>query len=238
MQFHWEMSELTLFWDMMSQNSHSQSDTQTLKLCEVILNSDIKSPAQHQPLSLHHYHCTATHCCHRHQQSHAPPHCHSAAAPMLPAPANTWKTMTTRWEGWRRVRRVGRRERETGKVTTMQCATHTLRHLFLSLYVVWWHGMQPTHCVSYFIPSMLFDDAVCNPHTALSISFSPCFLMMQHATHMPCQLFLSLHVVWWHDMQPTCCVIYLIPSMLFDDVACNPHATSSISFYFYSYIYS
>ena len=129
-------------------------------------------------------------------------------------------------------------ERETGKVTMTQCATHMLHHLFLSLYVVWWHGVQPTHCIIYFIPSLLFDDAVCNPHTASSISFSPCFLMMQHATHMPCQLFLSLHVVWWHDMQPTCCVIYLIPSMLFDDVACNPHATSSISFYFYSYIYS
>ena len=127
-------------------------------------------------------------------------------------------------------------ERETGKVTTMQCATHMLRHLFLSLYVVWWHDVQPTHRIIYFIPSMLFDDAVCNPHTTSSISFSPCFLMMRHATHMPCQLFLSLHVVWWHGMQPTCCVIYLVPSMLFDDVACNPHATSSISFYFYSYI--
>ena len=95
-------------------------------------------------------------------------------------------------------------ERETGKVTTMQCATHTLCLLFLSLYVVWWHGMQPTHCIIYFIPSMLFDDAVCNLHTASSISFSPCFLMMWHATHMPCQLFLSLHVVWWHDMHQEC----------------------------------
>ena len=95
-------------------------------------------------------------------------------------------------------------ERETGKVTTTQCATHVLCHRFLFLYVVWWHGVQPTHCIIYFIPSMLFDDAVCNLHTASSISFSPCFLMMWHATHMPCQLFLSLHVVWWHDMHQEC----------------------------------
>ena len=47
----------------------------------------------------------------------------------------------------------------------------------------------------------------------------------QCATHMPCQLFLSLHVVWWHNMQPTCCVIYLIPSMLFDE----PHYLSIFS---------
>ena len=201
MQFHWEMSELTLFWDMMSQNSHSQSDAQTSKLCKVISNSDIKSPAQQcQPLSLHHYHCMATHCCHRHQQSHAPPHCHlSAAAPMLPAPATTWKTTTTRWEGWRRVRRVGRR----GK------------------------GDREGD-----------NDAVCNPHAVSSISFPLCCLMTWCATHTLHCLFLSLHVFWWCGMQPTCHVSFLFPSMLFDDVACNPHATLSISFYFNSYIYS
>ena len=87
-------------------------------------------------------------------------------------------------------------ERETGKVMTMQCATHMLRRLFLSLYVVWWHGMQPTCCVIYLIPSMLFDDVACNPHTTSSISFSPCCLMMWCATHMLHHLFLSLYVVW------------------------------------------
>ena len=53
---------------MMSQNSHSQSDTQTSKMCQVISNSDIKSPEQQcQPLSLHHYHCAATHCYCQHE---------------------------------------------------------------------------------------------------------------------------------------------------------------------------
>ena len=110
-------------------------------------------------------------------------------------------------------------ERETGKVMMMQCATHMLHRLFLSLYVVWWHGVQPTCCIIYFIPSMWFDDVACNPHTASSISF-------------------SLYIVWWCSVQPTCCIIYFFPSMLFDDVVCNPHAVLSISFCFYFYTYS
>ena len=217
MQFHWEMSELTLFWDMMSQNSHSQSDAQTSKLREVISNSNIKLPAQqYQPLSLHHYHCMATHCCHRHQQSHD---CHlSAAAPMLPAPATTWKTMTTRWDGWRRVRRVGRRGKGDREGDN--------------------NAVCNPHAASSISFPLLFDDMACNPHTVSSILFPPCCLMMQCATHTPHRLFLSLHVFWWCGMQPTCHVSFFFPSMLFDDVACNPHATLSISFYFYSYIYS
>ena len=91
---------------------------------------------------------------------------------------------------------------------TMWCATHTPHCLFLSLYVVWWCRVQPTCLVIYFFPSVLFDDAVCNPHAASSIAFPPCYLMMWHATHMPCHLFLSLHVVWWCSVQPTCCVVY------------------------------
>ena len=39
------------------------------------------------------------------------------------------------------------------------------------------------------------DNAVCNPHTVSSIYFPLCCLMMWHATHMLCHLFLSLHVV-------------------------------------------
>ena len=143
-----------------------------------------------------------------HQQSHAPPHCHlSAAAPMLPAPARQQQQdgrVEGDWGEWVEG------ERETGKVMTMQCATHTLHCLFLSLYVVWWCSMQPTRCIIYLIPSIL--------------------LMMQCATHTPHCLFLSLYVVWWCGMQPTCHVIYFFPSMMFDDAVCNPHAPSSISF--------
>jgi hypothetical protein len=41
--------------------------------------------------------------------------------------------------------------------------------------------------------------------------FLPCCLMMQCATHT------------------LCCLFIFISSMLFDDVACNPHASLSIS---------
>jgi len=237
----------------------------------------------------------------RHQQSPAPPHHHlSAAAPMLPAPATTWRTTTTSWDGWRRVRRVGRRGKgdlegdddtacnphatssiyflcavwrcgvqPTRRVVylfplcclTTWHATHTPCHLFLFLSVVWWRSVQPTRHIVYFFSSVLFDDAVCNPHAALSISslnaawrrgnphaalsissfnvawqrgvqptchivyfFLQCCLMTWRATHMPCCLFLSLHLV------------YFFLSMLFDDAAYNPHAVLSIYFYFYLYI--
>ena len=72
--------------------------------------------------------------------------------------------------------------------------------------------------VVYFFPSMLFDDMVCNPHTASSILFPPC-LTMWLATHTPHHLFLSLSIV-------------------FDDAVCNPHAMLSISFCYYFYTYS
>jgi len=95
-----------------------------------------------------------------------------------------------------------------------------------------------------FNSSMLFDDTACNPHAASSISF----------------YFQFLHVVWRRGVQPTRRVVYFflfsippcslatqrathmlrhlflfifISSMLFDDVACNPHAPLSIYFYFH-----
>jgi len=70
--------------------------------------------------------------------------------------------------------------------------------------------VQPTCHVIYFFFSMFFDNAACNPHTLLSISFPQCCLTMWCATHMPHRLFL--------------------PSMLLDNVVCNPHAALSISF--------
>ena len=192
MQFHWEMSEVALFWDMMSQNSHSQSDAQMSKMCRSHFElrhqvaSTTTSTSFLTPLPLHGHSLPPSSAlanahkwanpgqAHWHQQSHAPPHRHlSAAAPMLPAPATTWKTTTTRWEGWRRVTRVGRRgkgDREgddnavcnphaTSSISfplcclMTWCATHTLHHLFYSLHVVWWCGMQPTHHIIYFFLS-------------------------------------------------------------------------------------
>ena len=219
-------------------------------MCEVISNSDIKSPAQQrQPLSLHHYHCMATHCRHRapwsmpivsrptqgklidinnpmHHPTATSLQQHPCCLPQQPHRRQQQQDgrVEGEWGEWVEG------ERETRKVMMMQCATHMLHCLFLSLYVVWWHSMQPTHCIIYFIPSMLFDDVACNPHTALSISFSPCCLMTWCAMHMLCYLFLSLHVVWWCSVQPTCCIIYFFLSILFADVVCNPHAMLSISF--------
>ena len=146
-------------------------------------------------------------------------------------------------------------------------AASSISFYFQFLHVVWRRGMQPTCCVVYFflfsippcclvtrrathtlchlfififISSMLFDDAVCNPHAPLSIYF----------------YFHFLHVVWRHGVQPTCRVVYLFPpcclttrcathmpcrlfififisSMLFGNAACNPHTALSIYFYFY-----
>ena len=219
------------------------------KCAEVISNSDIKLPAQQcQPLSLHHYHCMATHC---HHQAPWPmpisgptqgklidinnPMHHPTATSLQQHPCCLSQQPHGRqWQQGGRVEGEWgewvERERETGKVMMMQCATHMLDLLFLSFYVVWWHGVQPTCCIIYFIPSMLFNDVACNPHTTLSIYFSLCCLMMQCATYMPCHLFISLHVVWWCSVQPTCWIIYFFPSMLFNDVVYNPHAMSSISF--------
>ena len=116
------------FLNKTSQNSHSQSDIQTLKIYEVISNSDIKPLAhQHQPLSSHHHHCMTTHYYHQApwpmpicgptpgqpgqpQQSQAPPPHHLfAATPTLPISSTTIKTTTMTQEGWRSVRKMGRR---------------------------------------------------------------------------------------------------------------------------------
>ena len=73
------------------------------------------------------------------------------------------------------------------------------------------------------------DDAVCNPHAALSISFPLCCLIMWHATHTLRHLFYSLHIVDDAVCNPhTASSISF--SMLFDDMACNPHTVSSILF--------
>jgi hypothetical protein len=99
-----------------------------------------------------------------------------------------------------------------------------------------------------FNSSMLFDDAACNPHAVSSIYF----------------YFYFFYIVWWCGVPPTHLVVYFyfflfllccltmwcatymlhclfififISSMLFDDMACNPHASSSIYFYFYTSIY-
>jgi len=114
-----------------------------------------------------------------------------------------------------------------------------------------------------FLPSMLLDDAACNPHAASSISsfnaawrhgvqptrlvvyfFLQCCLTMWCATHMPHRLFLPLMLL--DDAacatHMLCCLflslhlVYFFLSMLFDDAACNPHAVWSTHFYFYSYI--
>jgi len=185
----------------------------------------------------------------QHQQSPAPPHHHlSAAAPMLPAPATTWRTTTTSWDRWRRVRRVGRRGKGDleGDDDTV-CNPHTVSSYFFSS-VLFDDVVCNPHAMSSFFSSVLFDDVACNPHAMSSISFPQCCLMMQCATHMPCHLFLFLSVVWQRSVQPTCCVVYFfpqcclttrcathtphclfLPSMLLDDAVCNPHATLSIS---------
>ena len=221
----------------------------------------------------------------QHQQSPAPPHHHlSAAAPMLPAPATTWRTTTTSWDGWRRVRRVGRKGKgDLEGDDDAVCNPHAVSSYFFSS-VLFDDAVCNPHAMSSFFSSVLFDDAACNPHAVSSISFPryclttrrathtprrlflflsvvwrwhavssisfpQCCLMTQRATHTPCCLFLFLSVVWWRGVQPTCRVVYFFPqcclttrcathmprrlflsSMLLDDAACNPHAVLSISF--------
>ena len=124
------------------------------------------------------------------------------------------------------------------------CNPHTVSSIsfyFYFLHLVWWHSMQPICCVINFFLSLfpsfglmtwcathmlccqfififisfiLFDDAVCNPHTMSSILFLSFCVMMWCATHTLCHLFYFLHFVWWHGMQLTCCVIDFILCML------------------------
>ena len=121
-----------------------------------------------------------------------------------------------------------------------QWATHTLLHLFFLLFssfpycLMMWHA---THmpCHLFLFSSLLFDNAVCNPHAVLSIcSYFPCCLTTWCATHIATSsISFFFSVVWQCSVQPTCCVVYLfLFSLLFDNMVCNPHATSSISSYF------
>ena len=59
-----------------------------------------------------------------------------------------------------------------------------------------------------FLP-ILSDDAVCNPHAASSISFPP-HIIWWHGVKPTCCIiyFFSPHIIWWHSVQPTRCVIY------------------------------
>jgi len=177
------------------------------------------------------------------------------------------------WDGWRRVRRVGRRGKgDLEGDDDVACNPHAMSSIYF-LCAVWWHSVQPTHCVIlflflcavwrcsvqptccvvflflsvvwrggmqpthrvvYFFSSVLFDAAPCNPHATSSISFPQCCLMTQHATHMLHHLFLpsmllddtvcnphaascisSFNVAWWRGIQPTCRVVYFFPSILF-----------------------
>ena len=146
-----------------------------------------------------------------------PPLCSSI---MLPSPATA---LTTTLKGWRSARWVGRRGKDTGRMTTTQCATHTLCCLVIFI----------------FNSSMLIDDAACNPHAVSSILLFfltfPCRLMMRCATHMPRHLFLSFPIFPYcltmrrANPHAALCIFFNF-SILFDDAVCNPHAMSSIPF--------
>ena len=164
------MSELTLFWDMMSQNSQSiwhsnvEISRSHFKLQYQVASTTTSTsfittaqpPTAVIDINNPMHHPTATSL-----QQH--PYC----LPQQPH-GRQWQQdgrVEGEWGEWVEG------ERETGKVTTMQCATHTLHHLFLSLHVFWWCSMQPTCHVSFFFPSMLFVVTTCNPHATSSISF-------------------------------------------------------------------
>ena len=222
------------------------------KLCKVISNSDIKSPAhQFQHVSLYHYHHrTATHC--RRRAPWSTPICGPSQGKLVElnnpmhhptttslqqhpcAPATT-STRTTNW----RVEGVWGEwvegENKARRMMMMRCAAHTPRCLVLFPPFIWRRGVQPTRRVVYFFSSpfpILSDDTVWNPHAMSSISFPP-------------------HIIWRRGVKPTCRVVYLFSSpyyltmrcethmlrrlvlflpILSDDAVWNPHAALSISF--------
>ena len=199
------------------------------KLCKVISNSDIKSPAhQFQHVSLYHYHHrAATHC--RRRASWSTPICGPSQGklvelnnpmhhptttslqqhPCAPATTST-RTMNWRVEGvwgeWVEGENKARRMMMTRR------ATHTLCCLVLFPPFIWRCGVQPTRHIVYFFSS-------------------PYYLTMRHETHMPhcLSLFLPIlsdDVVW----NPHAASSISFPPILSDNAACNPHAASSISF--------
>jgi hypothetical protein len=89
-------------------------------------------------------------------------------------------------------------------MTTTWCATHTLRRLFPIIFnssifddaVCNPHAALSVYFIFLFL-SMLFDDAVCNPHAALSVCPFIICLTTRCATHTPrCSfIFISFCVV-------------------------------------------
>ena len=181
------------------------------KLCKVISNSDIKSPAhQFQHVSLYHYHHrAATHCRRRAPWStpicgpsqgklvelnnpmHHPTTTSLQQHPCAPATTSTWTTnwrVEGVWGEWVEGENKARRMMMTWG------ATHTLHCLVLFPPFIWWHGVQPTCYVIYFFSSSYYLTTWC-------------------ATHTPHHLFSSS-----------------FPPILSDDAAWNPHTVSSIPF--------
>ena len=84
------------------------------------------------------------------------------------------------------------------------------------------------------------DEVTWNPHAALSNSPPPffsfsslSFVTTQCATYTPRRLFISFTINWWRGVQPTRRVVYLFLSLSIDDTACNLHAVSSTSLFYY-----
>ena len=88
------------------------------------------------------------------------------------------------------------------------------------------------------------DDAVCNPHTVLSSSFPPIYLMTRRETHMPrcLSLFLPIlsddvvwnphatlsisfppHIIWRRSVKPTCRIVYFFSSPYYLMTQCETH---------------
>ena len=247
MKFHWEMSEPAFFWtrclkiltvNLMLKHWKCVKSFQTLTSSRQHINvnlfphtttttarpptATVERPGQcpyvGQPRAA--WSTSAI-------PSTTPPHHLSAATPTLPASSTTIKTTTTTQEGWRSVRRMGRRGTGGQKdddnavcnphavlsipflfyfpsfCLMMQCATHTPCRQFLF----------------YFI-FFLFCLMRCATHT-LCCQFLFYFifllfcLMMWCATHMPCRQFLFYFIflpfVWRCGVQPTCCVVNFFP---------------------------
>ena len=218
------------------------------KLCKVISNSDIKSPAhQFQHVSLYHYHHrAATHCCRRASWStpicgpsqgklvelnnpmHHPTTTSLQQHPCAPATTSAW-TMNWRVEGvwgeWVEGENKARR-------MMMRGATHTPCCLVLFPPFIWRRGVQPTCHVVYFFSSYIIWRCSMKPTCRVVYLFSsPYYLTTWCETHTLHRLSLFLpilsdDVVW----NPYAASSISFPPILSDHAACNPHAASSISF--------
>ena len=171
-----------------------------LKLCKVISNSDIKSPAhQFQHVSLYHYlHRAATHC-----HGWVPWSTHMLRCLVL-FPPFIW------WCGVKPTRRVVYLFSSPYYLMT-RCETHT------------------PHCLSLFLP-ILSDDAVWNPHAASSSSFPPHIIWRRSVqpTHCVIYFFSSPYYLMTQCETHMLRRLFLFLLILSDDVVCNPHTMSSI----------